>query len=264
MDKNNTAIFGSSFLCSNSIWVWRLFKSIKIFNLYTKFFSDSSSYNFFSVAWSLSVEEWFYIILPLLIFINQYSKHKVLKLNVLSICIVIILVLNLLRLFYNSENVNWGEDIRRSVLLRIDSLCFGVVAFIIKDKITKKFLFIIFILFLFPILYLILNPEILINFIFVQNLFLPICAICFSSLLILLTFNDIKFLWIKKFSSFGANISYSMYLFHIFFIPYTLNIFNNVFFSLIIYLFLLKLFCSIFFVFFEKPLLKSRPKYESL
>ena len=234
------------------------------FLTYTQnFFSDSPSRNFFSVAWSLSVEEWFYIILPLLIFINQYSKHKVLKLNVLSICIVIILVLNLLRLFYNSENINWGEDVRRSVLLRIDSLCFGVVAFIIKDKISKKFLFIIFILFLFPILYLILNPKILIDFIFVQNIFLPICAICFSSLLILLTFNDIKSLWIKKFSSFGANISYSMYLFHIFFIPYTLNIFNNIFFSLIVYLFLLKLFCWTFFVFFEKPLLKSRPKYES-
>ena len=146
-------------------------------------------------TWSLSVEEWFYIILPLLIFINQYSKHKVLKLNVLSICIVIILVLNLLRLFYNSENINWGEDVRRSVLLRIDSLCFGVVAFIIKDKISKKFLFIIFILFLFPILYLILNPKILIDFIFVQNLFLPICAICFSSLLILL-----RLILIKKFN----------------------------------------------------------------
>jgi len=235
------------------------------FLTYTQnFFSDSPSRNFFSVAWSLSVEEWFYIILPLLIFINQYSKQKVLKLNVLSICIVIILVLNLLRLFYNSENIDWGEDVRRSVLLRIDSLCFGVVAFIIKDKISKKLLYFIFILFLFPILYLILNPKILIDFIFVQNLFLPICAICFSSLLILLTFNDTKLLWIKKFSSFGANISYSMYLFHIFFIPYTLNILNNIFFSLIIYLFLLKLFCWTFFVFFEKPLLKSRPKYESL
>ena len=39
---------------------------------------------------------------------------------------------------YNGEEINWGEDIRRSVLLRLDSLCFGIVAYILKDRFKKE------------------------------------------------------------------------------------------------------------------------------
>ena len=66
---------------------------------------------------------------------------------------------------------------------------------------------------------------------------------------------------IKRFSSGGANISYAMYLFHIFFIPITVNLFDNIVLSLISYLLFLKLFCLLFFYLFEKPLLDSRPNY---
>jgi len=66
---------------------------------------------------------------------------------------------------------------------------------------------------------------------------------------------------VEKIGNFGANISYSMYLFHIFFIPLTLNLFNNLTLSLLIYIISLKLFCWAFFNYFEKPLLESRPSY---
>ena len=233
------------------------------FLTYTQnFLSDSPSFNFFSVAWSLSVEEWFYIFLPFLILISSYLKVKIIKIDVLTICIIIIVILNIFRLFYNSEDINWGEDVRRSVLLRIDSICFGVIAFILKEKISKMFLLGIFTFSLMLLLIYLIDPKILINSKLSQNFFLPICAVCFSSLLILFTFKDTTSLKIKKISSLGANLSYSMYLFHIFFIPITINLFNNIMFALIAYLLLLKLFCFFFFVFFEKPLLKSRPRYE--
>ena len=224
--------------------------------------SDSPSLNFFSVAWSLSVEEWFYIILPLLILTSSYLKDKIIKLDVLTICLIIIIALNIFRFFYNSESIDWGEDIRRSVILRIDSICFGVVAFILKEKISKIFLLIIFIFCFILLFFYLIDPSVLLNYKFSQNFFLPICAVCFSSLLILFTFKDTNSLKIKKISSLGANLSYSMYLFHIFFIPITINLFNNIIFALIAYLLLLKLFCFFFFISFEKPLLKSRPRYE--
>ena len=224
--------------------------------------SDTPSLNFFSVAWSLSVEEWFYIILPLLILISSYLKDKIIKLDVLTICLIIIIALNIFRFFYNSESIDWGEDIRRSVILRIDSICFGVVAFILKEKISKIFLLIIFIFCFILLFFYLIDPSVLLNYKLSQNFFLPICAVCFSSLLILFTFKDTNSLKIKKISSLGANLSYSMYLFHIFFIPITINLFNNIIFALIAYLLLLKLFCFFFFISFEKPLLKSRPRYE--
>ena len=218
--------------------------------------------DYFSISWSLSVEEWFYIILPLFIFISSYLKDKIIKLNVLTICLIIIIALNIFRFFYNSESIDWGEDIRRSVILRIDSICFGVVAFILKEKISKIFLLIIFIFCFILLFFYLINPSVLLNYKLSQNFFLPICAVCFSSLLILFTFKDTNSLKIKKISSLGANLSYSMYLFHIFFIPITINFFNNIIFALIAYLLLLKLFCFFFFISFEKPLLKSRPRYE--
>lgn len=224
-------------------------------------FGDNSLPNFFSVAWSLSVEEWFYIFLPLVILLISQTKKKYFKSNVLSICVITIVSLNLIRLYYNNDGINWGEDIRRSVILRIDSLCFGVLAYILKDKLKKKYIIFGIIFTILPLLYFLIEPLLLSRSIIAQNLFLPLCSICFSSILIILTYVHTTESLFNKVGTFGANISYSMYLFHIFFIPLTLNLFNNIFFSLLIYIIFLKLFCWAFFNFFEKPLLESRPKY---
>ena len=223
--------------------------------------TDDSLPNFFPVAWSLSVEEWFYIYLPLLIFFFSTINFSNTKPSVLTICITTILLLNLFRFFYNGETINWTEDIRRSVLLRIDSLCFGVVAYIFKDKIGKKFLIFFIFITIIPLAYFLLEPSFLIHSILAQNAFFPLCSICFSSVLILLTYcRNLPNIFISL-GSFGANVSYSMYLSHIFFIHIIINIFDNLILALPIYFLSLTVFCWIFFNYFEKPLLKSRPKY---
>ena len=223
--------------------------------------SDDSAPNFFNVAWSLSVEEWFYIFLPITILIFVRSKIEYLKINTFTICIVIILFLNLFRIYYNGDTINWGEDIRRSVLLRLDSLCFGVVAYIVKDRLRVKYLILLIFCSIVPLFYFLVEPLALQTSIFFQNLFIPLCSICFSSTLIILTFANSPSVLIQKIGTFGANISYSMYLFHIFFIPLTVNLFNNITLSFLIYIISLKLFCWIFFIFFERPILKTRPNY---
>ena len=215
--------------------------------------------NFFNVAWSLSVEEWFYIFLPITILV--VTKIKNLKLNTLGICIITILFLNLFRFYYNGEDINWGEDIRRSVILRLDSLCFGVVAYILKDKLKLKYLIFLVILTTIPLFYFLVEPLSVSQSIFLQNIFIPLCSLCFSSILIILTYVNSPPQIVKKTGIFGANISYSMYLFHIFFIPLTVNLFNNLTLSFITYIISLKLFCWIFFIYFEKPILELRPKY---
>jgi peptidoglycan/LPS O-acetylase OafA/YrhL len=223
--------------------------------------SDNSEPNFFNVAWSLSVEEWFYIFLPVTILISAHLKNKYFKINILGICITTILLLNLFRFYYNSEGINWGEDIRRSVVLRLDSLCFGVVAYIFKDKIKLKYLYFSIIGGFIILFYFLTDPFVIDNSILLQNFFIPLCSICFSSILIILTYIKTSSEWIKKVGICGANISYSMYLFHIFFIPLTVNFFNNQTLSLLFYMVSLKLFCWLFFIFFEKPILELRPKY---
>lgn len=238
-----------------------IFNLLKFLTYTQNILGDTSSPNFFSVAWSLSVEEWFYIFLPLSILLTTQCKMKYLKFNVLSICIITILLLNLIRLYYNGEDINWGEDIRRSVLLRLDSLCFGIVAYILKDRLRKEYVFFCIICTILPLFYFLTDPLLISKSIFAQNLFLPLCCICFSSILIILTYSQNSPNLLKKIGTFGANISYSMYLFHIFFIPFTFNLFDNLTLSLLIYIVSLKIFCWIFFNYFEKPLLKSRPNY---
>ena len=234
---------------------------LKFFTYTQNMIGDTSYPNFFSIAWSLSVEEWFYILLPLSILLATQSKIKYLKINVLSICIVTILLLNLIRFYYNGEEVNWSEDIRRSVLLRLDSLCFGVVAYILKDKLKRKYVIFCIILTILPLLYFLTEPSLISKSTLTQNLFLPLCCICFSSVIIILTYAQTPSIVIKKVGTFGANISYSMYLFHIFFIPLAFNLSNSLALSLLIYITFLKLFCWVFFNYFERPLLKSRPNY---
>ena len=222
---------------------------------------DSSVPNFFNVAWSLSVEEWFYIFLPLSILITSKLKIKYFKISTLSICIVTILFLNLFRFYYNGDEINWGEDVRRSVLLRLDSLCFGVVAYILKDQLKFKYLVFVIICTMFPLVFFLSEPLLINKSIFFQNIFIPLCSICFASILISLTLVNSPSALFQKIGAFGANISYSMYLFHIFFIPITTNLFNSWAASFLIYIISLKLFCWMFFVFFEKPILQTRPKY---
>jgi peptidoglycan/LPS O-acetylase OafA/YrhL len=234
---------------------------IKFLTYTQNIFADNSTPNFFNVAWSLSVEEWFYIFLPLSIFITIKIKKKYLKLNTLSICIFTIIFLNLFRFYYNVDEINWGEDIRRSVLLRLDSLCFGVVAYILKDKIRLRYLVTLVICTIIPLFYFLVDPLIISKSKLFQNLFIPLCSISFSSIIIILTYAKSSSLLVTNIGTFGANISYSMYLFHIFFIPLTVNFLDNLILSLLIYIASLKIFCWIFFIFFEKPILESRPKY---
>ncbi len=94
---------------------------------------------FFSVSWSLAVEEWFYISSPLLYFAFLKITKDSLKSFWLS-CIVVIVFSMLVRIYYiSSGQVTWNEEMRKVVLLRLDSLMYGVIAAWLWDR-CKSFL----------------------------------------------------------------------------------------------------------------------------
>ena len=177
-------------------------------------FIDNPNPNFFSVAWSLSVEEWFYIIIPLLIWLSVKSKMQN---KLLFICSSIVIFGFVSKIIFSPAPELWGESIRRSVIFRIDSLCYGVIAYLLRDKIQIKLPICLIFLFLIFISFISLNPLILTKNLLLQILFLPICSISFSSLLIILSKIKIS-PKLANVGSYLANLSYSMYLFHIFFI----------------------------------------------
>jgi peptidoglycan/LPS O-acetylase OafA/YrhL len=81
---------------------------------------------FFSVSWSLAVEEWFYISSPLIYFAFLKITKNSAKSFWLS-CLSIMLFSMLVRIYYISMgDVTWNEAMRKVVLLRLDSLMYGV------------------------------------------------------------------------------------------------------------------------------------------
>ena len=98
--------------------------------------------SFFSVAWSLSVEEWYYLLLPTLFYIISYTCRLSFKHKALIVCISIILFSTLVR-FYKyftlEEGFNWDYTFRKQVLTRLDNIAFGFLAAFL-DKYYSRFL----------------------------------------------------------------------------------------------------------------------------
>ncbi len=238
-----------------------IFNLLKFLSYTQNFISDNATPNFYSIAWSLSIEEWFYLTMPIFLFIGNKIRLNKPEINLSQICYAIILILNFARIYFNNTDIDWGQDIRRSVIFRIDSICFGVIAFIFKDKISKSILNFFIILGLIILSYIIFDPNILKNYKLYQNIFFILCGLTFSSLIIKLTFYSIKNVILENIIKLGANISYSMYLFHIIIIPFAIKLSENVFYSFFIYICILKVISILFYFYFEKPILKIRPRY---
>lgn len=98
--------------------------------------------HFFPEAWSLSVEEWFYLVSPLLVYL--FTRFKSLdrkKIVFLWITFVIIAVTGFrwyraYRYGYSSLE-DWDGNLRKQVVTRLDSLMFGVIAAYLSFYKTK-------------------------------------------------------------------------------------------------------------------------------
>lgn len=91
---------------------------------------NENALNFLAVSWSLSIEEWFYLSVPiiLLIFIKLLDGKIERKNIFFMVTIGIGLVSFLLRLYTVLEyNPTWDYGIRKQIFLRLDSIMFGVI-----------------------------------------------------------------------------------------------------------------------------------------
>ena len=84
---------------------------------------------FFAESWSLAVEEWFYLLAPLVVFLAALlcpQKHR--KFAALVAMLLIIIACTIAR-FWAAQVIDASIDsgIRKIVLLRLDALAFGVL-----------------------------------------------------------------------------------------------------------------------------------------
>jgi peptidoglycan/LPS O-acetylase OafA/YrhL len=83
---------------------------------------------FFSVSWSLSVEEWYYLAAPFMLAASLALLPNATNLERFRWC-MLLLVLSafVLRLFYVSDFSDWDQDIRKVVVLRVDAIALGAL-----------------------------------------------------------------------------------------------------------------------------------------
>lgn len=88
--------------------------------------------NLFPEAWSLSIEEWFYILIPIIVFVFIKLFNFSAKQSILFTAILVILIITSFRFYRYSvikiENMDqWDIIFRKQVSTRLDSLMFGVL-----------------------------------------------------------------------------------------------------------------------------------------
>ncbi len=230
--------------------------TIKYLFFVQKISEDFVQYDYFSVAWSLSVEEFFYLIFP--IFILILNKRKFL--NIIIFFILLVYLYKIINLYSNVDQ----EFYRIGTFLRLDAIAFGALLRIYFNKVQNNYFNIIIgFIILLSMSYFFNNLTTLSGL----GLFLFIILVQFFSInMIIIFINFDKVIINKKIKSFFSLLSkqtYSIYLFHLFFVHFigSMNFTKNHFLSFILYLISIFIFSSLFYLLFEKVIIKNRPSY---
>ncbi len=218
------------------------------------------NFDYFTIAWSLSVEEFFYLLFPLfLIFFNKIEFIKI-----LTLFISLVYLLKIVKLFFLGGS---EEFYRIGTFLRLDAIAFGVMARIFLNKILylKINIFFLIISSLFMYFFYLNIKELneLLNFLFI--LLIQIYSI--NVLLIFITLDRyIKSKFLINIFSILSKQTYSVYLFHFVVILMFKKYLNLIGTDLILlkYLFVLFVFSTAFYYLFEKDINNKRPNYKKL
>lgn len=84
--------------------------------------------NFFPLAWSLSIEEWFYLLFPLWFVLISWLCRNQKKYQLVAILSFLLLIVTLRVIVVAVSNPEWDDYIKRIVPLRLDALATGVLA----------------------------------------------------------------------------------------------------------------------------------------
>ena len=154
------------------------FDTLKFLFLLQNIKNNFVSENYMFIAWSLSIEEYFYLLFP--IFIILFKK----KLDITQIIILFIIFILLIKLSSLFAYVSNFQDYRTNTLLRLDSIALGVLIRIYIHKINKKQNFILMITSFLFLLYFFPNIK---NF-DIRNYFILLLSIQFFSASMLVLF----------------------------------------------------------------------------
>jgi peptidoglycan/LPS O-acetylase OafA/YrhL len=239
-------------------------------------YAQLNSQDYYPIAWSLSVEEWFYIGFPLFMIAALRWIVPPDRRKCATLTMGFIVLISITRGIFGDMS-NWGEAVRRVVVFRVDAIAYGFMFYLLAEAtllsksrvrynaVTATIVFAIAAAAaIFGTLDIAFNKSILSEYLF--PFYAPVFGIAtlffFYSLAPLIESNRVA----SRFSGWLGRISYSAYLFH-FVIARMLHAAlagTPMAWQLGLYVICICGFCSLFYLYFERPILSARPRYADL
>lgn len=219
------------------------------------FFDGHLNQNYFPIAWSLAVEELFYLLFPIILVLFRSFRFS----NIIIGFVFLIYLLKLIQILTGVDS----EFYRIGSFLRLDAIAFGVlIAVLLKSKPNFFNPYLIYLCLLTSICILVthgldyLTLPYFITLVFMQTL----------SISLLLIFIDINKYIVNphliKIFSLLAKQTYSVYLFHFILIYFIKSLqWESSFYIFPLYVISLFSFSTLFYYFFEKEFIDRRPSY---
>ncbi|MCO6174047.1 acyltransferase [Flavobacterium sp. NRK F10] len=250
--------------------VWRYFFFLQNFEQY--------SITIFVESWSLSVEEWTYFLVPVMLFFVAFLVKSTKKVLFITTVFVFIVLFHFFRYihFLNDKTTDlnvWGTAIKSVVIYRVDAILYGFVVAWVNYFYTKKLkrlrvYFLIVALHLLFFQYVVMNVlgfNLIKTPLYYQVFYFSLTSITIAMLLPFFVFWEKEEGFIARGTTFVSKISYSIYLLHYSVVLYLLkDLFMQLTYEIpsvlkiIVYLFSTLLLSYFLYRFYEKPMMDLR------
>jgi peptidoglycan/LPS O-acetylase OafA/YrhL len=211
--------------------------------------------DYYPVAWSLSIEEFFYLTFPILVLCFN-------KKNIIINCMIIFFGILIVKFFFTT---NFDSNFfRTGTILRFDAILLGFISRHFYERVIKFNLLLIIFFLLSFVSYLYFQDHLISNQEIHEIKYLFIILMQAISILLLFLFTFIEPLmkntYLKNLALVVSRQTYSIYLIHIVLIYLLEKVSFSWLITNLIYISLLIIISLLIFNFIEKPLLGMRPK----
>ncbi len=223
--------------------------------------------DYYPVAWSLSVEEWFYVVFVLVILAAGALPLGARRLWVVAA--VFVLAIILLRCLVAPSH-DWGGEVRRVVIYRLDAIGAGVLLYLLYQRVGARLaavpVALMFAAWLAALLASALSLQVAhVHILWRESYFLAVALFGSVSILAMIRLErTLAAPPVQAGAKFLASISYSTYLFHIPLLLLVTRLCRDypTWAQLLIYLGVTAGFAWIFYTQVERPILARRPAYK--